>query len=173
MGGGKLRVGFNNTGIFDVRYQRAVLNVAGTINVKGNVNIGAGSRIEVGKDAVLSFEGKVSNSAGVTMVCDDSISIGSNTVISWNTLIIDTDFHYVKDLTTGLTHPMHKPIVIGKNSWLCVGCSVLKGSCLPDGCILSAGSVLKGIIRDPNCLLSGNPAQVTRKNVERSDYEIA
>ena len=172
IGGGKLRVGFNNTGIFDVRFQRAILSVEGTIEVKGNVNIGSGSRVEVGKGAVLSFGGKVSNSAGVTIVCGDRISIGGNTVISWNTLIIDTDFHYVRDLATGLTRSMKKPIVIGANAWICVGSTVLKGSHLPNGSILSVGSILNKGYEERNCMLAGNPAIIVRKNLQKSDEEI-
>lgn len=91
-----MSVGFNRTGIYDVGYQRAMVNVCGTIIVNGPVSIGAGSRIEVAKNATLVFNGKVSNSAGVTIECQDQISIGDNTVISWNTTIIDCDFHYVK-----------------------------------------------------------------------------
>ena len=149
-----------------------MLRMEGILEVKGKVGIGAGSRIDVGKNATLSFIGNVANSAGVTIVCGDRITIGNNTVISWDTLIIDTDFHYVMDLETGKTKPMHRPISIGENTWLCAGSKILKGSVLPDGCILSAGSVLNKRFDECNCLLVGNPCDITRRGVTRSDKEL-
>lgn len=80
---------------------------------------------------------------------------------------MDADFHYVKDLTSGLIKPMHKPIVIGSNTWLCEGSKVLKGGVLPNGCILSAGSVLKRKYEEENCLLEGNPAVIVKRNVQK------
>lgn len=172
LGGGNLHIGFNQTGIYDAKYQRSILSVSGLMVLNGNVNIGAGSRIEVGQGAVLTFDGKVANSAGVTLVCGDRITIGDNTVISWDTLIIDTDFHFVLDTEKGTTRPMRRPIVIGKETWLCVGSKILKGSKMPDGCILSAGSILNKKYEEHNCLLAGNPAIIARKNVKRSDEEV-
>lgn len=93
-----------------------MVNIRGTIMVNGRISIGAGSRVEVAKNATLSFNGKVANCAGVTIECQDQISIGDNTVISWNKTIIDCDFHYVKDTRTGKTKPMHIPIEIGKTA---------------------------------------------------------
>ena len=140
--------------------------------LNGDVYIGAGSRIEVAQEAVLTFGGKVANSAGLTLICGDRITIGDNTVISWETLIIDTDFHYVLNIEQGKTHPMRRPIEIGKEAWLCTGSKVLKGSKLPDGCILSAGSVLNKKYEESNCLLAGNTAVIVRRNVKRSDWEV-
>lgn len=167
-----MSVGFNRTGICDVRYQRAMLDVAGTIETHGRVSIGAGSRIVVGKDAVLRFGGKVAYSAAVTIVCGKSMEIGGDTVISWDTLIMDTDYHYVMDTEKGTTRPMRKPIKIGQGTWLCAGSKVLKGAVLPDGCILSAGSVLSNPMEECDCLLVGNPAAVVKRNVRRSDKDI-
>lgn len=173
-GDGSITIGFNRTGISDVRYQRTMLNLCGgKIIADGSVTIGSGSRIEVGEGAVLHFEGKVSNSARVSIICEDKICIGNNTVVSWDTLIIDTDFHYVKNTETGRTSPMHKPILIGKNTWICTESKVLKGAVMPDGCILSAGSVLNAKYSEPDCLLQGNPAVITRRGVTRSDQEVS
>ena len=171
-GGGIFKIGFNRTGIFDVRHQRSMLNVEGTMVVGGNVGIGAGARIDVNKGGVLHFNGQVGNSAGVTIVCADHIEIGDHTALSWDTLIIDKDYHYVLDVNTGKTKINHKPIKIGKNAWLCAGSKVLKGSVLPDGCILSAGSVLNKAYEECNCLLIGNPAVIVKRGVTRSNIEI-
>lgn len=171
-GGGKLSIGFNRTGIYDAHYQRAILNVAGKLELNGNLNLGAGSRLEIGKTGTLVIGGLVANSAGVTICCHDRIEIGGKTVISWNTQIIDKDFHYILDMEKGATRSDHKPIKIGSGSWLCTGSIVLKGAILPDGCILSAGAVLNRAFAEQNCLLLGNPATIVKKGVTRSDKPI-
>lgn len=171
-GGGRLSVGFNRTGIYDVRYERAILNIVGRLELNGNLNLGAGSRLEIGEQGVLVVGGLVANSAGVTICCHDRIEIGGDTVISWDTLIMDKDFHYILNMETGTTRPDHKPIKIGRSSWLCAGSKVLKGAVLPDGCILGAGAVLNKAYDESNCLLIGNPAKIIKTGVTRSNVEI-
>lgn len=164
-----MKIGFNRTNLFDARYPRTILNMSGTIELHGTMTLGAGSRLEVGRSGRLVIKGQVANSAGVTICCHDRIEIGGGTVISWDTLIMDKDFHFVEDVVTGKTKPDHKPIVIGNRTWLCAGSKVLKGAVLPDGCILSAGSVLSKAYEEKNCLLTGNPAHVVRRGVTRRD----
>ena len=171
-GGGKLSVGFNRTGIYDPCTQRAILNLSGTLIVTGKLGLGAGSRLEIGKKGKLIIKGLVANSAGVTICCHDRIEIGDKTVISWDTLIIDKDFHYIFNIEKGMTHSDHKPISIGRGSWICAGAKVLKGSVLPEGCILGSGAVLNKAFDEPNCLIVGNPALIVKRGVMRSDKPI-
>ena len=173
MGGGRISIGFNRTGIYNPHVDRAILNVSGRLVLNGKLNLGAGSRLEVGQEGSLVINGLVANSAATTICCYDYIEFGDKTVISWETLIMDKDFHYIMSIDTGLTKPNHKPIVIGKGTWLCAGSKVLKGAVLPDGCILSAGSVLGKEIIEKNSLLMGNPAEIVKRNVCRSDSEVS
>lgn len=172
MGGGFLYIGFNRTGIFDVRYQRAILNISGRLELMANMQLGAGSRLVIGKEGVMKIQGNVSNSAGTTIICHDLIVIEDKTVISWDTLITDRDFHYLLDINTGHTRPEHKPIIIGKGVWICAGSKVLKGASMPDGSVLSAGSILSRAVEEKNCILMGNPAVVVKKGIVRSDIEV-
>ena len=167
-----MSIGFNRTGIYDPCSQRAILNLSGTLIVNGKLGLGAGSRLEIGKNGSLIIKGLVANSAGVTICCHDRIEIGDKTVISWDTLIIDKDFHYILDIDKGITRSDHTPISIGKGAWICAGAKVLKGSVLPDGCILGAGAVLSKPFDEPNCLIVGNPVEVIKTKVKRSDIEI-
>lgn len=140
--------------------------------MNGKLGLGAGSRLEIGKKGQLIIKGLVANSAGVTICCHDRIEIGDKTVISWDTLIIDKDFHYILDIDKGITRSDHKPISIGKGTWICAGAKVLKGSVLPDGCILGAGAVLNRAFDEPKSLLIGNPASVVKRGVTRTDKPI-
>lgn len=168
-GGGRIKIGFNQTGLFDERTQRAIINISGNIELHGIFELGAGSRLEVGNNGFLIIKGNVANSAGLTISCHDRIVLEAGTVISWDTLILDRDFHYILDTNTYKTKSDHKPIFIGKNVWVCAGAKVLKGAVIPDGCIISAASVINRPFEENNCLLQGNPAMIVRRNVTRSD----
>lgn len=62
--------------------------------------------------------------------------------------------------TIGSDEP--KSIVIGDNVWIAINVVILKGSVIGDNCIISAGSVVKGVF-PKNSIISGNPARVVKQ----------
>lgn len=54
------------------------------------------------------------------------------------------------------------PVSIGRHCFVGTGVILLKGSSLPDYCILAAGSVLRHVHAEEYCLLSGVPAEKVR-----------
>ena len=165
-------IGFNNTNLYDEQSQRAIVNIEGTLELNGDFVIGAGSRLDIGPKGVLQIRsGVVANSAGLMICCYDFISIGGGTIISWDTTIIDKYFHNVIGANDGTIKDDHGPIFIGDRAWICMGSRILKGSSLPNGCILSAGSVLSKIFFFFYCLLRGNPASVIKSDLTWSDND--
>ena len=59
-------------------------------------------------------------------------------------------------------------IVIGSHVWIGSRVSVLKGSVIPDGCVVASSSVVKSIFTEKNALIAGNPAKIVRQNVSWS-----
>lgn len=165
IGNGRLYIGFNSTEIYTANHDRSILSIGGTLQLKGRVSIGAGSKICVMERGTLSFEGDVANSAATTILCGDSVTIGNGTFISWNTQIIDYDFHHVVDVETGIEKKMHLPIVVGKKVWICTNSIILKGCKISDGSIIGAGSVVTGVFEEPNVLIAGNPAKEIKSKV--------
>jgi len=90
---GLFKFGFGDIGIFDEKCDRSILEVNGTLALKGCVNIGLGSRISIGPVGVLTIGDGLNITAATTIVCFNSISIGDGCLISWQTIIMDTDFH--------------------------------------------------------------------------------
>lgn len=163
-------MGFRRTGIYGS--QKAILNVSGMIELHGNLRLGTGSKLEVGEKGVLLIKGNVYNSDGLTICCHDKIEIGANVEISWDTLIMDKDFHYILNIESGITKSDTKRIIIGNGAWICTGSKILKGSHLPDGGILGAGAVLNKFFEESNCLLIGNPADVVKRGVTMTNEEV-
>lgn len=162
---GMLSIGFGNVGIFDKKYERSIWEVTGCIKLKGKAAFGHGCRLCVGKNGTLTIGCHFNNTAAMTIICQKHITFGDNVITSWNTLVMDTDWHSIVNMETNEIYPISKDIVIGNNVWLCTRSVVLKGSVIPDGCIVGANSLCSKKYTLDNSLIAGNPAEIRRKNV--------
>lgn len=101
------QIGFGTVGIFDKKYSRTILQIDGVIHLigAGKYVLGHGSRLCVGRNANLFIGSGFVNTAEMTLVCMQKINIGHHVTTSWNTLLMDTDFHATIDTITGKTNP--------------------------------------------------------------------
>lgn len=162
---GTLSFGFGSVGIFDKKCERSIWEVNGTIELSGRAGFGHGSRLSVGKNAVVSIGTHFSNTAAMTLVSQKRIIIGDHVTTSWNTLVMDTDWHPIINLKTKEIYPVSKDIIIGNHVWLCTRSVILKGSVIPDGCIVGANSLCSKVFSSENSVIAGNPAEVRKDNV--------
>lgn len=162
---GAFSFGFGNVGIFDPACDRGILEIDGEIRLSGTANFGTGSRLSVGPEAVLSLGENFTNTAALTLVCRKRIDIGADALVSWNSLIMDSDFHRVENIRTGEISPKETPVSIGSGVWIGTGATILKGSVIPDGCIVGASSLVNKSFQEKNSLIAGNPASVRRGEV--------
>lgn len=169
--GSVMYFGFGDVGIFDRHYSRSILQVDGTIHLDGTgrYRFGHGSRLCVGGGAHVYIGAGFMNPAEMTLVCMREIRMGRRVAVSWNTLIMDTDFHPVKNVLTGALSEVSRPVVIGDRCWLGARSVVLKGGKIAAGCIVGAGSVVTGAFREENSLIAGSPARVRKQNVTKGD----
>lgn len=56
------------------------------------VAFGHGSRICATKNGTLSIGKHFINTTITTIVCDNNITFGNNVLVSWDTLVMDTDW---------------------------------------------------------------------------------
>ena len=78
-----LSIGFSSTGIFDKKYSRTILEIAGLIELEGPVCFGQGTRLSVGKTGTLSLGAGFSSTAESTFVCVNKMHMGVGTAIGW------------------------------------------------------------------------------------------
>lgn len=165
---GMFHFGFNNVGIFDKKYERSILDIQGKVILFGKADFGHGSRLVVCKDGVLTLGSDFVNTAKGAIVCSKRISIGKNMLMSWDTLIMDTDWHSLQDTQSGYVHPCSEDIVIGDNVWLGMRSIVLKGVSISNGCVVASNAVCNNKYVEENCLLAGVPAKVKKHNITRN-----
>ena len=94
--------------------------------------------------------------------CLESVSIGDDSLIGAS-FITDTDFHNLSPRMRRSTPgpQVTSPVTIGRNVWVGYDVIVLKGCCVGDDSVLSAGSVIRSDVPD-GVDGSGNPAVVVR-----------
>ncbi len=101
---------------------------------------------------------------GVAITSRKHIEIGDNTIIGPNTIIVDSDFHvqWPPDGRYGPLPPeADQAVKIGRNVWVSMNVTILKGVEIGDNSIIGAGSVVTSSI-PANVIAAGNPAKVIR-----------
>jgi acetyltransferase-like isoleucine patch superfamily enzyme len=159
-------LGFGNVGLYDYRRARSAWQVAGEVIFEPPVRIGHGFGLSVVGQLTLGA-GFVS-SAECRICCFERITFGRGAAVSWETLIVDNDFHYFSKDGAQDFPPRRAPIVIGDHVWIGARSMVLKGVELADGTVVAAGSIVSGSVTEPNALVGGNPARVVRSGVRWS-----
>lgn len=87
------------------------------------------------------------------------LTIGNDVRIAAHTVVIPAN-HVFRDTTTpirkqGLTR---QGITIGNDVWIGANVTVLDGASIGEGCVIAAGSVVRGVT-DPYCIYAGVPAK--------------
>lgn len=162
---GCVKFGFGHVGCFDKRYERSIWDVGGTLEIKGNAYIGTGSRIIVGGNGHLVLGNSFVNTAKITIICYRRIEFGDNVLISWESLIMDTDFHRVSELKKNTDSEREKDVIIGNHVWIGCRTTLLKGTHILDNSVVAAGTVVCKRIMESSVLLAGNPSEIKKRGV--------
>lgn len=144
---------------------RGVIRVEGKLVVDEHVSIGSGSRWHVGPDSLVKIGAYTYFSPDTLLISSTAVEVGVGCAISWQTQILDDDFHDLEDDSTARKRTA--AVTIGDHVWIGTRCLLLKGSRVADGCVVGAGSVVLGAFDEPNCLIAGSPARVVRRGVFR------
>jgi len=130
------------------------------------------SRIKVGRNCQIGSS---------SFICQESISIGNDALISWGSTFIDSDTHssnvedrvqdikdwYAASSDNGFNHEsgknwskvVAKPISIEDGVWIGFNSIILKGVNIGVNAVIGAGSVVRVNV-DEDTTVIGNPAQV-------------
>lgn len=162
---GLIQIGFGDTGIFDDKRSRTIWEVSGTVIFKGRCFIGHGSKVTVGENGILTFGDNFSMTAESSIIAFKEVTFGNDCLLSWEILIMDTDFHKLKNKNANIINDPY-PILIGNKVWIGCRCTILKGAVIPDNCVLAANSLLSKSLNLENTLYAGVPCKAIRENIE-------
>ncbi|ROC31254.1 hypothetical protein C4Z35_010015 [Klebsiella pneumoniae subsp. pneumoniae] len=97
-----------------------------------------------------------------------SVIIMSNLVMvvcSWDVLVMDTDFHKIYNQQNEVIN-QDREVIISDNVWIGCRALILKGSAIPSGSIIGAGSVVSSRCKFDNALYAGVPALKLKDNIK-------
>lgn len=127
-----------------------------SINSKGRDNIcKIGKNFSCTDDTHLSF-GDEDNL---------KIIIGEECMFASNILVRASDFHPIMELGTRKRLNKGKDITIGNHCWLATNATILKGSTIPDDCIIATGSLVTKKLTEQHAVYAGIPAKQVKTNV--------
>ncbi|MBQ4184717.1 MAG: hypothetical protein II652_07235 [Bacteroidales bacterium] len=149
-----LRLGENHLSISDTRFSRTIWDVSGMLILNGKASIGSGSKISIGKNGVLSLGSAFCISGETEIVCHKHICFGDDCLLSWDSLVMDTDFHQIVDSEGNTLNPP-ADVSIADHVWIGCRCLILKGVSIPADSVLAAGSVLTTDFVETHSIIAG------------------
>lgn len=154
---GMVHIGFHRVPICNPR-DKTVVIVDGTLQINGTFHVGNGTRIRVTNESILTTGANFGISASTAINCYNKISIGKDVLFSWDCLVMDSDTHPIFGSNSEIINKGIE-VVIGDHVW--VGCrsTILKGSRIPDGCVVGACSLVSGTKYEPSTIIAGHPAK--------------
>lgn len=134
----------------------------------GGFNFSRGCCVKATEGGRIDFGDGGYCNTGTSFFCSSGISIGNGLLTGWNCTIKDNDGHQMLDEAFGKAFPERVNINIGEHVWLGAHSSVLKGSDIPNGCVVGWGSlVTQSSTRSAQTadVLAGTPARVIKSGV--------
>jgi Acetyltransferase (isoleucine patch superfamily) len=141
---------------------RLLIEENGRMEIKyGSYTVYYGADIQVFKGAHLEIGGDASVNVGLNLICANHISIGRWTGGGRNVTIRDNNGEHhisIRGYKTSI------PIVIKEHVWLTENCTIMPGTTIEAGAIISARSVVQGHVPSFS-IVSGDPAKVIETKV--------
>jgi len=161
---GLIQIGYGEVAITDFKRSRAIWEVAGEVTFNGRAFIMPGCKISVMQNAQLIIGDDFNMSVECTIIAQKKIQIGNSSGISWESLVMDTDFHHIYD-ENGVEFNLPKEIIIGDKVWVGCKCTLLKGAEIPSGSIVAANTMVTKKLTGEKSIFGGNPVRVLKSNI--------
>lgn len=164
---GMVKIGGRGSDMFP--REQTVLDIRGTWVCGAANEIGAGASIIIEKNANCRFSDKVRIGARTKVYCTDSIIIGEEVDVSWESQIFDTNFHYMEDMSSHKITSISAPIIIGSNNWIGNRVTIMKGTITPSDIIVASNSLLNKdySVLEKYSVIAGIPAKQTKAKLRR------
>lgn len=135
------------------------LDIDGTIIFKGKAVFSNDSYIMIRDGGVLTLGKDIDCNCKIK--CAQSIEIGDETWIAYDSMIMDSDWHALTDMTTGKLLKKTAPVKIGKHNFISYKCIVTKGARTPNDATFMPQSLINKVYEEGEYpLFGGNPCRL-------------
>jgi acetyltransferase-like isoleucine patch superfamily enzyme len=160
-----VQIGYGQIAIADFKRSRAVWDVHGEVIFNGRAFMMHGTKLHVAEGAQLIIGDDFNMSAECQLISQKKIQIGNHSGISWESLVMDTDFHHIYDEASGEVFNHPKEVIIGDKVWVGCRCTILKGAVIPSGSIVAAGTMVTKKLSVEKSIFGGNPVRTLKENI--------
>jgi len=162
---GIVRMGFGSVDTIDFKSRRTLFMLDGLIRFRGKAKIGYGSALSVNGTLNIGHNFQISSAS--TIICAEEITIGDNTLLSWDNLIMGTDQHAIYCQVSGKRINQNKRISIGDHVWIGARCAILKGSVIPGNTVVAANTLLSGnTFNKEHTAIGETPPLILKSNIQ-------
>lgn len=161
---GIVKIGYGKEETRDERKSRTIWDVQGEVIFHGKADINHGSKVHVTKSGKVQFGDNLWIQAESTIKCNHSISVGKNCLLSWDILMMDSDFHSIYNSAKERIND-DKPIVVGDNVWIGCRTTILKGASIAPNSVVAACSLVTKSLSKSNSIYGGNSSEPIKNNI--------
>ena len=153
----------------------------GILEFNGPAIIGADSVVQILNDGKIILGKCVKCCSSVKIICNDSyIHIGDFSIITFNSIVMNSNFHHIIDVVHNTVSRATMPIEIGEKCWIANNCTIAAGTKLKSGTTIASGSYVNkdfSQIIEEFPLIAGRPAKLIDVNKTRFyslkiEYEV-
>lgn len=159
---GLIRIGVKGAGT--CCWHKSILEMRGTLIFNGRAVFGDGSSISISTNAILTIGDNFTTTGDTALYCKKNITIGDNCLFSWDSLIMDSDVHQIKDKDNKCING-DQDIYIGNNVWMGCRCTILKGTRVNNYTVIAANSCIHNTFDKENVIVGGNPPRTLNENI--------
>lgn len=161
---GMVRMG-RNVDLFSAPKRCAMISIGqgGRIIFYGPCFFSIDYCIRINSQATVSIGEYAAFGGGIKIWCENSISIGKYTAVTFEGQILDTNFHYLLDTQTSEISRKTGPVSIGAFNWIGNRTVIMKNTKTPDYATVASLSLLNKDYSTQNngpVMLAGCPAKI-------------
>ncbi|MDE6134877.1 MAG: acyltransferase [Muribaculaceae bacterium] len=162
----EVTIGFGGTDSVSVRPASFHLKPGSTMIFKGTAQFSRG--IIIKNKGKIVFGDNFHANKNCSISCSDTVTFGDDCLLGWNVYIRDADGHTVRSLDNPTKPDCGRPagVCIGNHVWISSECHFLKGSSIPDNCVVGYKSLVNKRFEEKNCIIAGHPSTVVKRNIE-------
>lgn len=135
---------------------------SGKVIFKGNAMLAEGFTFR--NHGTVVFGNHFYANKNLRLSCGDCITFGDNVLMGWNVVVRDSDGH--KFFVDGIEKSNKRPVSIGNHVWVGAESHLIKGTDIPDGCVVAYRSLVNKKWDNEHVLLAGFPASEIHNNVD-------
>lgn len=166
---GLITIGFAGDDIVDSKSNRCFIDIKGVVVFADKANIGVGNTLKVGKYGNLFIGKDLTTGHNVKIICMNNIFIGETVRIAWESQLLDTNFHFIKNTVTNKISDVVGHIKIGNYVWVGNRSTVSKNTILLNHTIVTSNSLCNKDYTEFGefSLIGGTPAKFITTGLTR------